>query len=199
VMKGCGGVKTGFDGLRGATALSHLFLRERVRAGDRVVDATCGNGHDTLFLAELVGSTGMVWGFDIQESAITATAALLESAGCREQVELIHGGHEQLSSFVSGPVDAVVFNLGYLPGGDKGCVTRPWETVAALIQATSLLAPGGRICISLYTGHPGAPEEAEAVEAWAGELLPREFHVWCSRQLNRSPTAPYVILVEKGH
>ena len=192
-------VTTSSDGLRGTTALAHLFLREVVRPGDRVVDATCGNGHDTLFLAQLVGSGGKVWGFDIQEKAITATAASLEGAGCREWVELCHIGHEQLTTFVSGPVAVVVFNLGYLPGGDKGCVTRSGGTVAALGQALKLLASGGRICISLYTGHPGGMEEAEAVENWSAGLSPREYHVWCSRQMNRSSGAPYLIMVEKAY
>ncbi len=188
----------GVDGLRGATALAHLFLREVVKPGDSVVDATCGNGHDTLLLADLVGSGGKVWGFDIQKQAISTTAALLESAGCRQQVELIHAGHEELSTFVTGPVvAAVVFNLGYLPGGEKGCVTCPTETVMALCQAMELLIPGGRICIVLYTGHPGGDEEATAVESWAAGLLPKEFHVWCSRQMNRSSVAPYLIMVEK--
>ena len=187
------------DGLRGATALAHLFLREVVRPGDRVVDATCGNGHDTLFLAQLVGPEGKVWGFDIQEQAMAATAALLEGAGCRERVELHHAGHEQLTTSVTSPVDAVVFNLGYLPGGDKGCITSPHNTVVALTQAVELLAPGGRICISLYTGHPGGMEESDAVEAWGAGLLPREFHVWCSRQMNRSAGAPYLIMVEKAY
>ena len=185
-------------GLRGATALCHLFLRERVQAGDRVVDATCGNGHDTLLLARLVGSAGKVWGFDIQEPALAATAALLEREGCREQVELLHAGHERIAEFVDGPLDAVIFNLGYLPGGDREIVTRPAETLSALNQASELLAPGGRICIVLYSVHPGGTEEAEAVESWAAGLPPKEFHVWRSRQMNRSPAAPYLILVEKA-
>ena len=187
----------GFDGLRGATALSHLFLRERVGRGGRVVDATCGNGHDTLLLARLVGPEGKVWGFDVQEAALAATAALLKTAGCRERVDLVLAGHERLTEFVSCPLDAAVFNLGYLPGGDRGCMTRPVATLAALSQASALLAPGGRICIVLYTGHPGGVEEAEAVDAWAAGLPPKEFHVWQSRQLNRSAAAPYLILVEK--
>jgi len=189
---------TGCEELRGATPLSHLFLRERVRPGDRVVDATCGNGHDTLLLAGLVGPDGRVWGFDIQESALVATASLLEDADCRSRVELVHAGHEQLATFVSGPIDALIFNLGYLPGGDKSCVTRPKETLAALEQGAELLAPGGRICIVIYTGHPGGKEEADAIESWSAGLQPREFHVWGCRQMIRSAAAPHLILVEKA-
>jgi SAM-dependent methyltransferase len=183
--------------IRGASPLSHLFLRERVRLGGRVVDATCGNGNDTLFLAELVGPHGTVWGFDIQKESLETTNALLESAGCRDRVELIFDGHEHIAKFVTGPLDAVIFNLGYLPGGDKECVTRPRETVAALVQGAELLAPGGRICIVLYTGHPGGTEEANAVESWASELSAKEFHAWHCRQMNRSAAAPSLLLVEK--
>ena len=187
----------GSDELRGATPLSHLFLRERVRPDDRVVDATCGNGHDTLLLAELVGPHGKVWGFDIQTEALDATAALLETAGCRGQVELVPAGHEQLTEFVSGPLNAIIFNLGYLPSGDKNVVTRPRETLASLAQGAELLAPGGRICIVIYTGHAGGAEEADAVDSWAAGLSPKEYHVWRCRQMNRSAAAPYLILVEK--
>jgi hypothetical protein len=178
--------------------LSHLFLRERVRPGNRVVDATCGNGHDTLLLAELVGPHGKVWGFDIQQESLVATATLLEAAGCRDRVELVPAGHEQIAQYVSGPLDAVIFNLGYLPGGDKTRVTRPRETLAALAQGAELLAPGGRICIVLYTGHPGGGEEADAVDSWAAGLSPKEYHVWRCRQMNRSAAAPYQLLVEKA-
>ena len=79
-------------GLRGAVALARCFLMERVGKGDRVVDATCGNGRDTLLLARLVGSTGRVWAFDVQASALAATEAELSAAGCREQAELIAAG-----------------------------------------------------------------------------------------------------------
>jgi ubiquinone/menaquinone biosynthesis C-methylase UbiE len=178
--------------------MSRLFLRERVGPGSRVVDATCGNGRDTLLLAELVGPHGKVWGFDIQQDALDATAALLEAAGCRDRVELVHAGHENLAKYVSGSLDALIFNLGYLPGGDKRCVTTPRESLAAMAQGVELLTPGGRICIVIYTGHPGGAGEAAAVESWAGGLPPKGYHVWSFRQLNRSCSAPYVILVEKA-
>jgi SAM-dependent methyltransferase len=185
--------------LRGAVPLSHFFLRQRVRPGDLVVDATCGNGLDTLLLAELAGEGGRVWGFDIQPRAITATRELLERQGHVANVELVEAGHERLSEFVPFGLHAVVFNLGYLPGGETSLVTCPESTVSAIGQAASLLKRDGIITISLYTGHDGGPEEALAVERWGASLAPKNFNVWCSRQLNRPGIAPYLILVERIH
>lgn len=177
--------------------LSHFFLRQRVRSGDLVLDATCGNGLDTLLLAELAGDTGRVWGFDVQPRALAATKALLEREGRLATVQLVQASHERLSEFVPAGLNAAVFNLGYLPGGETTLVTSPESTVSALGQAASLLAPGGIIAISLYTGHEGGPEEALAVELWGASLVPKHYNVWCARQLNRPGFAPYLILVER--
>ena len=177
--------------------LSHFFLRQRVRPGDLVLDATCGNGLDTLLLAELAGEGGRVFAFDIQPRAIGATGALLERKGLLSRVELIRAGHERLSEFVPPGLKAAVFNLGYLPGDQSPLITSPETTVSALGQAAALLKPGGVIAISLYTGHQGGPEEALAVESWGAALAPRDFNVWCSRQLNRPGIAPYLVLVER--
>ena len=184
--------------LRGAVTLSHFFLRERVKPGDRVADATCGNGHDTLFLARLVGPGGRVWAFDVQEGALAATRTLLSEGGCLEQVEMVAAGHERLAEFVREPLNAAVFNLGYLPGGDKQFVTRPENTVAALQNAADLLLPGGIIAICVYTGHPCGPAEGAAVERWGASLDPRRFNVWVSRQANRPTSAPYLVLVDRA-
>ena len=185
-------------GLRGPVALSHFFLRERVKPGDRVADATCGNGHDTLLLARLVGPAGRVWAFDVQEAALAGTRTLLGEAGCLEQVEMVAAGHERLAEFIREPLHAVIFNLGYLPGGDKGVITRPATTIPALAATLDLLAPGGFILAVVYTGHPGAREEEEAVTSWAAGLDPHPHNVWTCRQPNRSAAAPFLVLAEKG-
>lgn len=183
--------------LRGAVTLCRYFLSERVRQGDRVLDATCGNGNDTLLLARLVGETGKVWAFDIQPEALRATDSLLAGAGCSGWVELVEAGHERLDEFVEGPLRAAVFNLGFLPGGEKACTTLPETTITALAKAAELVAPGGLLLIALYPGHPGGREECNAVEAWATSLSPGMFNAWCHRQLNRSLSAPYLVLVER--
>jgi ubiquinone/menaquinone biosynthesis C-methylase UbiE len=185
------------ESLRGAVVLSHFFLNGKVQPGDRVADATCGNGHDTLFLARLVGEGGKVWAFDIQEDALANTRLLLEEAGCLARVELVAAGHERFDEFVVEPLKAAVFNLGYLPGGDKNIITRSHGTLAALEQAARLLIPGGVITVCIYTGHPGGAEEGEAVEKWAATLPTTDFNVWLSRQINRPASAPYLLIVEK--
>lgn len=186
----------GQQGLYGAVPLVHYFCRQRVGVGDSVVDATCGNGQDTLLLAELVGAGGKVWAFDIQEVALARTEQLLRESGCHRQVELIHAGHERLAELVTGPVQAVVFNLGYLPAGDKDVRTSALTTLAALAQATELLAPGGLLLLAIYTSHDQG-EEGTAVQDWCAGLDPKRFNVWQARQLNRSTAAPYLIVVEK--
>ena len=186
------------ESLRGAVPLSHFFLRQRVRPGDLVLDATCGNGLDTLLLAQLTGEKGRVWGFDLQPAAIAATRALLQREGRLSRVELIEADHQRLVEFVPAGLQAAVFNLGYLPGGDGSLITSPQSTVPALQQAAFLLARRGILVVSLYTGHEGGAEEALAVADWGASLPPKDFNVWCSRQLNRPEIAPYLLLVERN-
>jgi len=185
-------------GLGGAVDLSHHFLQGVVRSGDGVVDATCGRGRDTLFLARLVGTEGKVWAFDVQARALEAAGKLLEVEGCRDRVHLLHAGHERLAELVREQVKAVVFNLGFLPGAGGDVKTSPFTTVEALVQASDLLLPGGIITVSIYTGHEGGLEEADAVETWSRRLPFGRFNAWRSSQLNRSSAAPYLVLVENA-
>lgn len=143
-----------------------------LRRGDRAVDATVGNGHDTEFLARLVGPEGRVLGLDAQAEAVAATRERLTAAGLVGCVLLRHLGHERLATAAPdgwpGGVRAVMFNLGYLPGGDKARTTRPETTLAALDWAQALLGPGGRLAVVAYPGHPGGEAEAQAVAGWVG-------------------------------
>ncbi len=183
--------------LRGPVPLSHLLIRRFVTPGDHVVDATCGNGHDTLLLAELVGSSGRVWAFDIQPKAIEATGARLADAGGFDSVALIHAGHETMAEHCSGPVNAVVFNLGYLPGGERTLATRSGSTLAGLERSLEIIGPGGVVIITLYPGHDGGQQECTALETRLAQLPTANFHVWRMGQMNVPATAPYLVLVQK--
>lgn len=128
-----------------AMRYSHTLLKEVVQPGHTAVDATMGNGFDTELLASLVGPTGQVFAFDIQEQALQATKKRLTEKELLPQVQLIHQGHETLADVVSGPVHAAIFNLGYLPKGDKAIITLPDTTKTALEALLTRLVPKGRI------------------------------------------------------
>lgn len=186
------------QGLYGAVPMTHFFLTPVVHPGDTVVDATCGNGGDAVFLARLVGDAGHVHAFDVQESALREAERRLRDEDLLDRVTLVHAGHERMSEHLQAGIGAVVFNLGFLPGGGRTIATAGESTVAALETAAGLLRPGGMVAIAVYTGHPGGEAEAAMVRRWGEDLSPSLFNVWQSRQLNRSSVAPYVIVVEKG-
>lgn len=185
-------------GLGSAVHLAQLLISEAVRSGGTAVDATAGNGYDTLFLARLVGSKGNVYAIDIQEKALQKTRALLEEDGAAGQVTFMHAGHEEMDRLVPGPVDAILFNLGYLPGGDHSLVTRADTTIRALQSALKLLRPGGRVGLVIYTGHPGGREECDRVEELASALDGSLYRVIKIHFLNRAAHAPVVIVIEKA-
>jgi len=155
---------------RDLVALSHETAEELINKGDKVIDATVGNGYDTLFLAERVGNNGHVFGFDIQERAINSTQAQLESAGVFDRVTLIHAGHETMLRHIPevyrDQIKSVFFNLGYLPGAVKSIITKPETTLRALDMAWRLISIEGFISIIYYPGHPGGEDEAACVNSW---------------------------------
>lgn len=184
--------------LRGPVPLLHLLIRNFVGAGDTAVDATCGNGHDTLALAELTGQSGHVWGFDIQLAALAETGRRLSEAGLADRVTLVQTGHEEMGLHVNGPVRAVLFNLGYLPGSDRSIITRPETTGIALQQSLKLLAPGGIVLVAIYPGHGGGASERRVVDGWAAALEPQKYHSWRLGQMNVISDAPYCIFIQKA-
>lgn len=144
-------------------------VRRVVQPGQHVVDATVGRGFDTLLLARAVSPGGRVDGFDCQAEAIEATRERLEQAGFVQTVRLWHQSHAEMAAVVQQPVHFVVFNLGYLPGGDETITTEAESTLQALQAARELLLPGGFISVVAYPGHPAGLIEYEAIAAWMAE------------------------------
>lgn len=185
------------SGLGSTVQLAHRWLECYIKPGGRVVDATVGNGKDTVYLAGKVGVNGKVYGFDIQEKALRNTYELLKSQGYDDIVQLFHTGHENLAAYVGEELDAIIFNLGYLPNGDHSIVTRPDTTIKAVADGLALLRQGGAVCLVVYTGHSGGEEEQAALEHFLAELDKRKFSVAKLSFLNRVK-APYIIMVEKS-
>ncbi|MDF2923264.1 MAG: hypothetical protein K0R57_2178 [Paenibacillaceae bacterium] len=175
----------------------------RIRPGETCIDATAGNGVDTLFLAKATGNGGMVHAFDIQEDALARTGHRLrqELPEAWTGIRLHHASHDRMTELVPreqhGAVAAVMFNLGYLPGSDHTVITRPDTTLPALDAALALLRQGGVLTVAVYPGHEGGAMEAEAVDRWAAGLKQEEFQAVNYRFLNQRNHPPYLIAVEK--
>lgn len=181
------------------TELAHEIVSRFLHPGDHAVDATVGNGHDTRFLAEQVGRTGRVDGFDIQTEAIAATRRSLNALGEAPQVHLHLLGHERMREIITTPVSAVLFNLGYLPSGDRSLVTRPDSTRIALESSWDLLSPGGILSVVVYPGHEGGREEASQVEGWFARVARSRHRVFrCGPAFpDTSAESPYLLAAER--
>ena len=146
----------------------HHILRNHLHEGDQAIDATAGNGYDTIFLAEQVGLSGKVIAMDIQDCAIRSTREKLDSNGLIDRVKLVTDDHAAALRILiannRGKVAAIIFNLGYLPGSDKSIQTRAESTEEALATSIQLLSSGGCLCVTAYRGHSGGTSEAEIVE-----------------------------------
>jgi predicted methyltransferase len=177
------------------------LLEKVVKSGNIAVDATLGNGHDTLFLANLVGESGKVYGFDIQEEAVLATKDRLLQNGVADRAILLHEGHENLVHAIPtefhGKVTGVAFNLGYLPGGDKSVVTKPATTISAVEQLLEIMAPGGIIVIVIYHGHPGGDFERDSLLEYCSQIDQNRANVLQYQFLNQKNSPPFIVAVEK--
>jgi len=178
------------------TALLHTFLRDAISLGDTVIDATAGNGYDTVFLARCVGETGNVYAFDVQQAAIDSASARVVTESCAAQVTFVHDSHRHLGKHVQAgeTIAAIVFNLGYLPGDDHGTTTEKVETLHALGAAVSLLKPGGVLAVVCYPGHDEGGREAVAVEEWMSGLTGRGWRVAKYAPLGTLRPAPFLLL-----
>lgn len=170
--------------------------------GSRAVDCTVGNGHDTLFLARSVGENGRVFGFDIQAQALESARRRLAEAGVGQHVTLFEAGHERLAELLppeaEGSLACAMFNLGYLPGGDKTVVTKIPTTLTALDTTLAWLKPGGILSVHCYGGHPGGLDELSAVRGWAQALAWPGWRVLVVDQPNKDVNPEVLVLVEKN-
>lgn len=184
-------------GLPSSVLWAQLMLKDRLQPGDVVVDATMGNGHDTLFLTQCVSPGGHVYAFDVQAPALVETAKRVPA----DMTTLIHSGHEtmreHLPAEVHGKISAVMFNLGYLPGTDKTLITRTETTMIAVQAALDLLRPGGLLTIAVYPGHEGGAEEGRSIATWAAALESRRYEVQHLRPINRAASPPELWVVWK--
>lgn len=167
-------------------------INRYVKRNDLVIDATIGNGKDTVTLAKMVAD-GKVFGFDIQESAIQKTKEALEKENLTN-FELFQTGHEHMIEELKdyqNKISFIVFNLGYLPGGDKKVTTTVETTKKALENAEKLLNQKGKILITVYPGHEEGQRESEFLKKYLKEKDFIEFHN------TENKIAPYLIQINR--
>ena len=182
--------------------LAHFYWSQLIQIGDSVIDATCGNGYDTLKLCQLVLSMnkGKVYAFDIQLDAIDSANHYLNahlSPELRMRVDLQQRCHSSFPDFIkTESIKLIVYNLGYLPGGNKNTTTQSNTTLQSLVMAKELLQPGGIMSVTCYPGHPEGAQEQEVLLNYASHLSPKDWscchHVWLNRK-----EAPSLLLIQK--
>jgi SAM-dependent methyltransferase len=187
---------------------SHLDLAKQywtqlIHPGDSVIDATCGNGHDTLFLAErvLTPEMGIVYSMDIQEAAIEKARQKIVNSlpvDLQSRVRFILGSHCTFpKEILPLSVALLVYNLGYLPGGSKTLTTELSSTMQSIQAALPLIKEGGAISITCYPGHSEGKKEEAALLAYAENLDKKMwsccFHQWINRR-----EAPSLMMIQKS-
>ncbi|MDK2904726.1 MAG: hypothetical protein PWR12_802 [Eubacteriaceae bacterium] len=181
------------------TDLVWTFLKPVINEGDTVMDATAGNGHDTLKLAQSVGAKGQVFAFDIQETAISNTKRLLDENGLLDRVKLFQDDHACFDIYLKAAavtsLKAVVINLGYLPGGSRQLVTKTENSCKLVEKCLVYLEDQGLITVCLYPGHPEGEMEAKALLDWAGQLQ-KPFIAHHFKTLNRNKP-PSLLMIQK--
>ena len=189
-----GGMSNDF---RSARFWAAEIIENALQPGARAVDATLGNGHDALWLCNLVGERGHVYGFDVQREAVDRSAARLTENSMSDRATLICDGHQKLAEYVKEPLDAAVFNLGWLPGSPHACTTQVDTTLQAAEAALSLLKPGGVLTICVYTGHEEGTRERGVLLQWAGALDDGVYDAMAQEYLNIRKKPPLLIAVTK--
>lgn len=175
------------------------FIRSQVKEGDICIDATMGNGNDTLLLSQLCGVTGQVLAFDIQQQAVEATARRLKEAQAPANYQLLLESHTNMEQHAKPEtVNCIVFNFGYLPGGDHMLATQGETSIQALSQALTLLKKGGMISLCIYSGGDSGFEERDQILAWLKELDSHRYLVIKSDYYNRPNNPPIPVLIIKN-
>lgn len=182
---------------RSARIWAQELVESALDEGGVAVDATMGNGNDTQRLCQRVGASGRVYAFDVQEEAVAHTAERLRLAGLEGRATLFCRSHVEIAQLVPELADAVVFNLGWLPGAEHCVTTQVDSTLRAVGAALDKLKPGGVLTICVYPGHAEGAREREALLAWAAALDARRFDVIYKTFLNQPKNPPCLLAVQR--
>ncbi|OEH84786.1 16S rRNA (cytosine(1402)-N(4))-methyltransferase [Desulfuribacillus stibiiarsenatis] len=182
---------------------SHQLVATKLQSGGHAVDATAGNGNDSLFMLNHMKKNAHLYIFDIQEQALNNTKEkIIHKFGTQEiinanrKIHFLCTGHENLKRHVHSKVKVIMFNLGYLPGSDVSIITKPNTTLEAIESGLELLETSGLISVVLYPGHDGGDKEANLVSEYVTKLNSYDYGVILYKQMNKEKS-PFFIGIEK--
>lgn len=163
------------------------------------IDATMGNGYDTLFLCRLLDSGGRIISFDIQEEALNNTKELLEKEGFSARAELILDSHENMDKYAgSESADLIIFNFGYLPGGDHSISTKPETSLNAVKKGLDILKNGGLMSLCIYSGGDSGFDEKNALLSYIKSLDRKKYTAIVHEYFNKPNNPPIPVIIKKS-
>ncbi len=169
--------------------LSHYIIKNFVLNKHIAIDATLGNGYDTDFLSSIFNK---VYAFDIQEDA------------CRnyiykkkDNVEVINASHHLFKKYINEKVDCIMYNLGFLPGGNKEITTLHETSLESIKEGLDILENGGIMTICIYRGHYEGKIEETCILEYLKKLPKNQFGVMVQFYLNRQDISPLLVVIEK--
>ncbi|MGM0445204.1 MAG: class I SAM-dependent methyltransferase [Bacillota bacterium] len=174
---------------------SHWIIDNYLDNNKVLVDATCGNGYDTLFLSKKLDQNGKIYTFDIQKTAIENTKEKLKDKDLK--IEYINDGHEKIDKYIDEKINCIIYNLGYLPGSNKDIITKKETTIKSLQKSLKLLAINGLIVLVIYSEHEGGEKEKNAVLEFAANLDHKNYNVLHYHFINQKMNPSEVVVIKK--
>lgn len=180
------------------TDYCHGIVEQYSEGAQLCIDATMGNGTDTLFLCRRLSETGKVIAFDIQKTALVNTEKLLEENGCLEKAELVLDSHENMEKYAEpDSADVIMFNFGYLPGGDHNLATKAESSIAAIEKGISILKKGGLMTLCIYSGGDSGFDEKNGILEYLKELDSKRYLVITHEYFNRPNNPPMPVMIKR--
>ena len=183
----------------GAVSIAHRIIAEHVKPGDICIDATAGRGNDALYLCNLAGKKGKVIAIDVQDEAVESTRHLLAKNGFSENAEVILDSHINMDKYVlEDSVSCIIFNFGWLPGGDHNIATKPSSSIIAIEKGLNLLKSGGLMSLCIYHGKESGFAEKAAILSYIKTIDSKLYTVIVSEFVNRPNNPPIFVAILKG-
>ena len=172
------------------TDISHKLISDLFDKNDIVVDATMGNGNDTLFLAE---KALHVYAFDIQENALIRTKSITRHLS---NITYILDSHENIFSYIE-YAKGYVFNLGYLPNGNKDISTTSISTIKTLTSIFDKLRKNDFVLVVCYPGHDEGKIESIALKSLLDTIDKSSLDIVRTTLEYKKNIPPYILLITK--